>query len=233
MHLPKQKIIEFKDVEMSYGVGCTPLKNVNLTINEGDFVAITGPNGGGKTTLLRLILQLIKPTAGSIKFRWAGKEVSRLNIGYLPQKNAIDNRFPITVEEVVASGLDSMNRFFHRKNNDDKAAVDAALNLVGLSEVRHHGIGQISGGQLQRALLARATINKRDVLVFDEPLSYIDKEFEKELYQIIGELAKTSTIILVSHEMTTISQMANRHIIIDGTLHECHAAHLFIRSECD
>jgi len=233
MQLLQQKIIELDSVGLTFSDGNTPLKDVNLSINKGDFVAITGPNGGGKTTLLRLTLRLLKPTIGEIKYHWNGTEVSRLNFGYLPQKNAIDSCFPITVSEVIASGLDSMKQLFHKINDNDKKEIETALELVGLTDVKDHGIGQISGGQLQRTLLARAIINKRDVLVFDEPLSYIDKDFEGRLYDIIGNLAKETTIILVSHEMTTISQMANRHIIIDSTLHECHASHHFIMSECE
>lgn len=98
--------------------------------------------------------------------------------------------------------------------------------------MRDHAIGELSGGQLQRTLLGRAIIGKPHVLVLDEPLSYIDKQFEEHLYGIIGEIAKSTTVILVSHEMTTISQIANRHIIVDRHLHECSAHHHFIMTEC-
>lgn len=233
MNLLPQKIIELNSVDITYNNGYTPLKDVNLIINKDDFVAITGPNGGGKTTLLKLILQLLKPTAGSVSYYWNGKAIKNLNIGYLPQKTTIDNKFPITVEEVVLSGLNCINSFFYKASNEDMAAVEYALQLVGLENYRNCGIGQISGGQLQRTLLARAIVCKHDVLVLDEPLSYIDKVFEDKLYDIIHTLAKESTIILVSHEMTKISQMANRHIIIDGKLHECHASHHYIRTECE
>ena len=233
MHCEKPKIIEMRNVGMCYPQGDMALRDVELCIREGDLVAITGRNGGGKTTLVRLILQLLKPTAGAITYYRKGEQVKRLNMGYLPQKNSIDNRFPITVDEVVASGLDSMNRFFHRRNSSDDSAVQNALAMVGLSDLRHKGIGEISGGQLQRALLARAIIGCREVLVLDEPLSYIDKDFEPRLYEIIREAAKHSTIVLVSHEMTTIAQMANRHIIVDGGLHECHALHHFVQSQCE
>ena len=232
MHLPQKKIIELDNVGITYANGTTPFSGINFSVDEGDFVAITGPNGGGKTTLLRLILQLLHPTSGKITYRWLGKEVKNLNIGYLPQKNAIDSSFPITVEEVVASGLKSTSLLFHRRSADEQRTIEETLQLVGLTELRSSGIGQISGGQLQRALLGRAIISSPDVLVLDEPLSYVDKTFENRLYQIIADLAKHTTIILVSHEMSIISQMANRHIIIDGSVHECHAAHHFVRSDC-
>lgn len=218
---------------MQYPQGNMPLREVNLCIHEGDFVAITGRNGGGKTTLVRLIMQLLEPSTGSIAYYRDGERVKRLNMGYLPQKNSIDSRFPITIRQVVASGLDSMNRFFHRRTAADREAVTRAIEQVGLSHVQHSGIGQVSGGQLQRALLARAIISQREVLVLDEPLSYIDKEFEPKLYDIIAKLARHTTVLLVSHEMTAISQMANRHIIVDGSVHECHASHHFVPTQCE
>ena len=217
---------------MRYPEGNTTLSGVDLSISQGDFVAITGRNGGGKTTLMRLVMQLLQPTSGEIAYYRGGERVKRLNIGYLPQKNMIDSRFPITIRQVVASGLDGTNRLFGRIAACDREAVERAIELVGLESVQHSGIGQVSGGQLQRALLARAIIGQREVLVLDEPLSYIDKEFEPRLYEIINDLARHTTMLLVSHEMTAISQMANRHIIVDGSVHECHARHHFVPTQC-
>ncbi|MGM9802903.1 MAG: metal ABC transporter ATP-binding protein [Muribaculaceae bacterium] len=232
MHLPQQKIIELQQVSLTYSNHRTALSDVNMQVDEGDFIAITGPNGGGKTTLLRLILRLIAPTSGQITYHWHGNEVKQLNIGYLPQKNSIDSRFPITVEEVVASGLQSNKHWFMPSRNANKQIISQTLEKVGLEDVRNCSIGQISGGQLQRALLGRAIISPRQVLVLDEPLSYIDKQFEPRLYQIIDEIAKNTTVILVSHEMNTISQMANKHIIVQGTVHQCHAAHHYVPTQC-
>ncbi len=206
------------------------LSDIDLDVKYGDFVAVTGPNGGGKTTLLRLILKLLKPTTGSVQYFNNDGPVNTLSIGYLPQKNMIDSHFPILLEEVIASGLLSRNDLSKKEIGE---CVDAMLELVGLSSHRHHPIGQLSGGQLQRGLLGRALISSPDVLVLDEPLSYIDKHFEKQMYDIIEKEAERSTIILVSHEMTTIASMANRHIIVDHRLHECHAAHHYVRCDCD
>ena len=232
MHCEKPKIIEMQNVGMCYPQGDMALRDVDLCIHEGDFVAITGRNGGGKTTLVRLILQLLKPTAGAITYYRKGEQVKRLNMGYLPQKNSIDNRFPITIDEVVASGLDSMNRFFHRRNSSDDSAVQNALAMVGLSDLRHKGIGEISGGQLQRALLARAIIGCREVLVLDEPLSYLDQHYEQRLYQLIAQLSRHATIIMVSHDVSVVSAMANRHFIVERTLHECHCHHHMLATRC-
>ncbi len=227
-------IITLDDVCVTYGRNYSPaLDHASLTINRGDFVAVTGPNGGGKTTMLRVVLQLLKPTSGEVRFYHNRKPVKRLDVGYLPQKNMIDNRFPVTVEEVVAMGLPSVMKPLHRISAEERLLIDATLDTIGMTDKRNSPIGALSGGQLQRALLGRAMISHPEVLVLDEPLSYIDKEFERHLYGIIEQLARQSTIILVSHEMSVISGMANRHIIIDKTLHECHAAHHYARTECE
>lgn len=229
MRLPQNKMIELDSVVMQWD-NHVALQNVSISINEGDFVAITGPNGGGKTTLLRLILRLIKPTQGKVIYRSGGKEIDTLEIGYLPQKNQIDSRFPITVEEVVALGLMSQ-KWLSKQERRDKVAQ--TIELMGLEEHASRLIGELSGGQLQRTLLGRAIVSNPRVLVLDEPLSYVDKQFEGRLYEIISNLAQHTTIILVSHEMTRIATMANRHIIIDRTLHECNAEHHYVATECE
>lgn len=228
MRLPQNKMIELDSVAMQWD-NHVALQNVSLSINEGDFVAITGPNGGGKTTLLRLILRLIKPTSGRVVYRSGGKVVDNLEIGYLPQKNQIDSRFPITVEEVVSLGLMSQKGLSKQERNE---RVAQTIALMGLENHAKRLIGELSGGQLQRTLLGRAIVSNPRVLVLDEPLSYVDKAFESRLYEIIAQLAQRTTIILVSHEMTRIATMANRHIIIDRTLHECSAEHHYVATEC-
>lgn len=192
------------------------LRDVNLTVNQGDFIAITGPNGGGKTTLLRIILKLLKPTSGTVEYLTPdGETTDRLPIGYLPQKNMIDSRFPITVKEVVASGLLATKGITEPVR---KKMVNEILGTVELEAHSRQTIGNLSGGQLQRALLGRALISRPSILVLDEPLSYLDKHFESHLYDLISRLAPKTTILLVSHEMSVISGMANRHIFVDKTI---------------
>ena len=202
------------------------LSDISLAVFPGDFMAITGPNGGGKTTLLRIMLRLLKPTSGNVIY---GVGLKSNAIGYLPQKNMIDSHFPITVHEVVASGL--LAQCLPASQVRDK--VGSMLRTVGLTEQANSSIGQLSGGQLQRALLGRAMISEPSLLILDEPLSYIDKRFEHQLYEILASVARTTTIVLVSHEMTAISEMANRHIIVDNGIHDCTAAHHYVRSDCE
>ncbi len=230
MHSTRNKIIELDNVSISRDRRSI-LDNICLTVNKGDFVAITGPNGGGKTTMLRIILKLIKPTSGRVIYYSDNRPVDRLHIGYLPQKNMIDSRFPISVREVIASGL--LNTFSGTTKEETVSRVDQMIATVDLASHADTSIGDLSGGQLQRALLGRALISRPNILILDEPLSYLDKHFEHRMYDIIRDIAPTSTILLVSHEMSTIATIANRHLIIDHTLHECTAAHHYVRTECD
>lgn len=223
-----EALIKLSDINMHWDHK-TVLSNVSLTVNRGDFLAVTGPNGGGKTTLLRIILRLLKPTSGTVTYLRDGKPCRRLPIGYLPQKNMIDSRFPISVEEVIASGLSGAALPAHMSKQD---AVDETLRLVELQPHAASPIGSLSGGQLQRTLLGRALISRPEILVLDEPLSYIDKHFEDHIYRIIADIAPKTTIILVSHEMSVISTMANRHLIVDHTLHECTAHRHFVPTDC-
>ncbi|MBD5278052.1 MAG: metal ABC transporter ATP-binding protein [Bacteroides sp.] len=223
------KLIELDKVTVRFDRK-TILDNVSLDIDKGDFMAITGPNGGGKTTLLRVILKLLRPTHGSVTYFRDGTAVRRLRLGYLPQKSNIDTRFPITVGEAIRSGL--LTGLFQRKNEGDEEQFRHVVDLCGVGEYLNEPIGVLSGGQLQRTLLARALVSKPEVIVLDEPLSYVDKAFERQIYSIMENLAERHTIVLVSHEMSVISGMANRHIIVDHGIHECNHQHHSI-TECD
>lgn len=229
MHLPQKGIIELRDVSVSYDRH--PIfTDINLSIDEGDFVAITGPNGGGKTTLLRLLLRLLRPDSGRVIYRHNGTEVKDLPIGYLPQKSMIDTHFPITVEETIASGL--IQGLTGRLDTTERARLEETVSLMGVTAFRHQTIGSLSGGQLQRTLLARAIISKPRILVLDEPLSYVDKHFEQQIYSLMEEMSRHTTIILVSHEMSIISGMANRHLIVDKGIHTCSALNHYTPGEC-
>lgn len=227
MNSQNEILIELNDVTFSRD-NRKILSNISLEVKKNDFIAITGPNGGGKTTLLRIMLKLLKPDMGSVRYSNLLNRES--HIGYLPQKNMIDSHFPISVREVIESGLLGI------KNLDKtqwRQKVDQTLENVGMEKHASRPIGLLSGGQLQRTLLGRAIISNPKLLILDEPLSYIDKQFEGRFYEIISDLKSTTAIVLVSHEMTHIAEMANRHLIVDHTIHECAAHHHYVKVSCD
>ena len=219
MPLLRNKIIEVADVSLRYD-RLPVLTDIDLTVFKDDFLVITGPNGGGKTSLLRIILGLQLPSRGAVHFYREGQLAHNLNIGYLPQKNVIDSRFPITVSEVVFSGLSGSKKIFSRFTKKEQEQVEKMLLLMGLAELRGRPIGQLSGGQLQRTLLGRALVSDPEILILDEPSSYVDKAFETRMYDLLGEVAEKATVLLVSHELSRVTEMANRVVRINKTLEE-------------
>ena len=217
MPLLENKIIAIENVWLSY-TDKNILEDINLDIYQGDFLLITGPNGGGKTSLLRTILRLQSPTKGQITFFRQGEPVSSLDMGYLPQKNSIDSRFPITVEEVVASGLMGNTQKGNTKF-DSKKEIDELLDLMGITALRNKPIGVLSGGQLQRSLFGRALISKPEMLILDEPASYIDRQFGNRMFEILRDLSSNgTTIMMVSHEIEPFITLSNRNLYINHIL---------------
>lgn len=229
----RQLLIKAEDVTVRYGAK-TALEDISFEIFKGDLVAITGPNGGGKSSLIKSILKLVTPCLGRIAYYDGEKEVNSLSFGYLPQKNNIDSRFPITVREVVASGLyENKANLIGKLSKANLERLDYIMNLMGVKEFQGSVIGSLSGGQLQRALLGRALISNPEVIVLDEPLSYVDVKFVSQIYEIIEKLSEKATVIVVSHEMTILSKLANRHWIIDRKIEECHAAKHYVKIDCE
>lgn len=212
------KLIELKNVTAGYGEK-TVLRDVSLDMWEDDFLGIIGPNGGGKTTLLKVILGLLSPASGSIGFYDKGEAVSSLKIGYLPQLNLIDKKFPISVAEVISSGLSSEKPLFRGFNREQKKRVDEVIGLMGLEELATRPIGELSGGQLQRVLLGRSIVSKPQVLILDEPSSYVDKRFESQFYKLLEEINKQTAIILVSHDIGTVLAMVKNIACVNETIH--------------
>lgn len=217
-------IIEIKDLSAGYD-GRTVLRNVNLTVYDRDFLGIIGPNGGGKTTLIKCILGLLKPTAGEIRYRACratGCETStassELTMGYLPQYSSIDRKFPITVEEVILSGLSSKKSLTSRFTARHREQARTVIARMGLEGMEQRAIGALSGGQLQRALLGRAIISDPEVVILDEPSTYIDKRFEARLYELLAEINKDCAIILVSHDIGTVLQQVKSIACVNETL---------------
>ena len=229
-------IIEIKNLSAGYD-GHTVLHDVNLSIYERDFLGIIGPNGGGKTTLIKCILGLLKPTGGEIIFhtpeetpeetsakpsakssRQSSSAKSSPLLGYLPQYSTIDRKFPISVEEVILSGLSIQKSLTSRFTPEQKEKGRQIISRMGLEGLEHRSIGQLSGGQLQRALLGRAIISDPAVLILDEPSTYIDKRFEARLYELLAEINKECAIILVSHDIGTVLQQVKSIACVNETL---------------
>lgn len=214
-------IIEIKNLSAGYDHR-TVLRDVNLTVYERDFLGIIGPNGGGKTTLIKCILGLLKPTGGQILYRAANAPLSSANtqlpLGYLPQYNTIDRKFPVSVEEVILSGLSMQKSLTARFTPEQREKGKQIIGRMGLEGLEQRAIGQLSGGQLQRALLGRAIISDPSVLILDEPSTYIDKRFEARLYELLAEINKDCAIILVSHDIGTVLQQVKSIACVNETL---------------
>ena len=210
--MPKP-LIEIREMEVAYQRQVA-LTNVSLCIYDRDFIGIIGPNGGGKTTLVQVILGLLKPTKGSLEYSFDKSE-----IGYLPQGNQVDEHFPITVREVVDSGLEHGLKLGRKFRNSEKLKLDTVLDKVGMLPLSSRPIGELSGGEFQRTMLARAIISSPKLLVLDEPDAHVDNRFEMELYGLLRELNETMTIMLISHDIGTISPYIKTIACVNRTLH--------------
>ena len=195
------------------------LQDVNLTVYQDDYLGIIGPNGGGKTTLMRLILGLKKPTDGNIKFYKDGKEVKEITMGYLPQYNDLDKEFPISVYEVVLSGLSKTKGLFSRYTKAQHQQVLDTLERMQLADLKDRHIGALSGGQLQRVLLARAIVSKPDVVILDEPNTYIDRRFQKQMYEMLEQINQDCAIIIVSHDIAEVLNNVKHIACVNHHLH--------------
>ncbi len=205
-------VIEIHSLNAGYD-GRAVLRDVNLTVYDRDFLGIIGPNGGGKTTLIKCILGLLKPMSGQIKYY-----PDTLSIGYLPQYSSIDRKFPITVEEVILSGLSSQKSLASRFTAAQREKTHAVIGRMGLEGMEQRAIGTLSGGQLQRALLGRAIVSDPQVVILDEPSTYIDKRFEARLYELLAEINRECAIILVSHDIGTVLQQVKSIACVNETL---------------
>jgi zinc transport system ATP-binding protein len=211
------KLIEIQNMSFAYE-NKPILRNVSLTIYEKDFLGIIGPNGGGKTTLIKTILRLKKPQEGRILYYRDGKETDNIKLGYLPQYNALDRKFPISAQEVILSGLSSQKSLFKHFTKAHYQKVEEVIEKMGLEKVKNQPIGQLSGGQFQRTLLGRAIVSDPDVVILDEPNTYIDKKFEAKLYELLNEINKERAIVLVSHDIGTVLQNVKSIACVNETL---------------
>lgn len=213
------KLIDISNLTVGYENRPNVLKDVSLSVYENDFLGIIGPNGGGKTTLLKAILGLIKTTSGTISFYDNGQKVPSLNIGYLPQINQIDKKFPIAVSEVILSGLTPKGTVFKTYSKEDKYEATSVAARLGIEELLSRPIGELSGGQLQRVLLGRAIVDNPKLIILDEPSSYVDKLFETNFYKLLGDINKDIAIMLVSHDVGTIISLVKNIACVNRDLH--------------
>ncbi len=196
-------ILKTENLKAGYGHDII-LPNINIEIKQDDFIAVIGPNGGGKTTLLKTILGLLSPLGGKVRYFENGKEVKQLKIGYLPQYHSVDKQFPITVFDVIHSGFIHTNLFNFRLKKSEKKAIYEVAEKLGVETYLNSPIGNLSGGQLQKVFLGRAIIDNPRLLVLDEPNTYVDSQFESELYKLLKELNNDMAILMVSHDLGTV-----------------------------
>jgi zinc transport system ATP-binding protein len=213
------KILEIKDITVGYNPQSPVLKDVNLKVFKNDFLGIIGPNGGGKTTLLKTILGLIKPSNGLITYYNNNRQIEKINIGYLPQMNQIDKKFPISVFDVILSGLTAKRKIITYYSHEQKEQAKAVVEKMGLTKLLNRPIGNLSGGQLQRTLLGRAIVDNPELLILDEPNSYVDKRFENDFYKILEEINQNTAIILVSHDVGTVISLVKNIACVNEGLH--------------
>jgi zinc transport system ATP-binding protein len=212
-----EPIITIKNLSVRYDK-ITALEHVNLNIFGNDFIGIIGPNGGGKSTLVKAIMGVVE-YSGSIKYGTTLLRHKKPHIGYLPQISSFDKAFPISVGEVVMSGLQAEQGILRSYGKDERRRVDEILDKAQLSDLKKRSIGELSGGQLQRVMLCRAIISNPRLLVLDEPTNFVDNRFENELYTLLQELNKEMAIIMVSHDLGTISSVVRSIVCVNRHVH--------------
>ena len=212
-----EPIVSLRNVSVNYD-STIALEGVSLDIYPSDFLGVIGPNGGGKTTLAKAILETI-PYNGEVKFSSALTDCEHRLIGYLPQQSEFDRSFPITVIDVVMSGLQAKKGLLGRYTADDRRRAMELLEMTEIAEIANRQISEISGGQMQRALLCRAIILEPKLLILDEPTNFVDNHFENELYTLLKRLNERMAIVMVSHDIGTISSVVKSIVCVNRTVH--------------
>jgi len=210
-------IIEIKNLSFSYDKQKI-LEDINLSVQEKDFLAIIGPNGGGKSTLLKLILGINPVKDGTVHTFGEVPKKNLAKIGYVPQNTNVNTDFPITVSEVVLMGHIGTKRPLFGYAQEEKMCALGALAQVGMEKYANEKIGSLSGGQRQRVMIARALCAHPQILILDEPTASIDVEGQKQIYKLLQDLNNYITIIVVSHDISVIMQYANTVVHINKTL---------------
>ncbi len=213
--------IRLEEVSFSYDIEPI-LQGVSFEIYPREVASIIGPNGGGKSTLLKLMLGLLRPTRGRVLVLEEPPEKMRRQIGYVPQNAQFDLRFPVEVIDVVLMGR-LREGLIGSYSRQDREIARQALRQVGLFDLRHRHFSALSGGQRQRVLIARALAANGQILLMDEPTSDIDRKAEKEIYDLLRELGRTHTIVLVSHDLGVVTALTSKVVCVNRSV-EVHPA---------
>lgn len=216
-------VFEMRDLSFAYD-SRPVLEDVNLEVAEGGFVSIIGPNGGGKSTLLKLLLGLLEPQRGQVRVFGQKPKQARDRIGYMPQFQRIDAHFPITVEEVVRLGLLSGKTRLGWPRRGDHVAVDHALEIVNCTHLRRENFARLSGGQRQLVLIARALVSEPELLLLDEPTANLDPAVEGSFHELLRRLSGSITICLVSHDVGLVTEQTEQVICVNRKV-DVHPAH--------
>jgi len=211
-------VIECNRLSVELG-GVMVLDGVTLSVCKGDYLGLVGPNGGGKTTLLRVILGLEKSSGGSVSVFGALPGSFPERIGYVPQRLFFDREFPISVRELVLMGRLSKKKLFQHFNRIDREKADAALGVAGLERLADRRIGTLSGGELQRTLIARALAGEPELLLLDEPTASVDPQMKTTIYDLLDNKKKKLTIVLVSHDIGGIKDHVSGIATLNTTLY--------------
>jgi zinc transport system ATP-binding protein len=211
-------IVEISNVTFAYN-GDPALEDVNLEIRQGDFMAMIGPNGGGKTTLLKLMLGLLKPDRGTVRVTGQSSQKASTNIGYVPQDVHINRNFPITAMDVVLMGKLSPKKRWARKTASNRQEALAALERLEMDSLAEKKIGELSGGQCQRVFIARALVTQPRLLLLDEPTASIDTKGQAEFFEILKDINRDVTIVVVSHDLLAVSRYVRSVACVNRILH--------------
>jgi zinc transport system ATP-binding protein len=216
--------VSLESVTVAYGPHRV-VEDVTLALHSGELLALVGPNGGGKSTLLKAILGLVPVAAGRIDVRGQAPRPGHNGLGYVPQSSGVDIEFPLTVREVVSTGLLTRQKFWSAQAEvrRGRAAVDDVLDRLGLTPLSIRPIGDLSGGQRQRVLIGRALVSRPYVLLLDEPTSHLDPQAREEIYGLLSTLTDSAAILIVSHDVDQVEQVADRVARLDRRLTWPHA----------
>jgi zinc transport system ATP-binding protein len=212
------EVVELQDIWVSYG-DVTVLEAVDLIVQDKDFLGIIGPNGGGKSTLLKVILGLITPDKGIVKLLGDNPVKTRKHVGYVPQYASFNLNFPISVLEVVLMGRMNTVGPLRRYGKKDHDAAQEALKKVKMLEYKDRQISELSGGQRQRVFIARSLVTDPKLLILDEPATGVDFVMQKEFYELLQELKQHIAIIMVSHDISAISVYVDKIACLNRNLH--------------